>query len=63
MGKKSQRVDEYITEAPEFARPILRKLRRLFHKASPTVEENLKWNSPTFEHKGISRAWLRSRST
>lgn len=40
MGKKSPSVDEYIAEAPDFARPILRKIRRLFHKASPEIEEN-----------------------
>ncbi len=53
MGKKSPEVDAYIRSAPEYARPILKKLRQQMHKAAPDIEEAIKWSSPTFVHKGI----------
>ncbi|HEY4263567.1 MAG TPA: YdeI/OmpD-associated family protein [Schlesneria sp.] len=46
-------VDEYIAEAAEFAQPILKRLRKLFHKASPKIEETIKWRMPHFECGGI----------
>jgi uncharacterized protein YdeI (YjbR/CyaY-like superfamily) len=42
------RVDEYIDNAGEFARPILRKLRALVHAGCPEAEETLKWHLPFF---------------
>ena len=53
MGKKGPRVGEYIAKAEPFARPILKHLRKLMHKADPKVEETLKWRMPTFTHFGI----------
>ena len=53
MGKKDPRVDAYIARSPEFARPILKRLRRVVHAASPKIEETIKWGSPAFVHKGI----------
>ena len=46
-------VDAYIRKAPEFAQPILTKLRELYHKADPRIQETLKWGIPHFEYKGI----------
>ena len=43
---KDPRVDDYIENAPEFAQPILTRLRNAFHKASPKVVESIKWRSP-----------------
>lgn len=45
-------VDAYIDKAQPFARPILKKLRELFHKACPEIEEKIKWGMPAFEYKG-----------
>src|SRR5262249_47315871 len=53
MGKKTPQVDSYIVEAAGFARPILNKVRTLFHKAFPDIEETMKWGFPHFEHRGI----------
>ncbi len=53
MVRKAPGVDAYITRAPEFARPILKKLRLLFHKASPEMQESIKWGVPFFEQNGI----------
>ncbi len=53
MGTKSPRVDAYIEKAAPFAKPILKKLRTLFHKASPDLKESIKWGHVSFEHKGI----------
>jgi uncharacterized protein YdeI (YjbR/CyaY-like superfamily) len=53
MGKKDPRVDDYIVRAAPFARPILKRLRKIVHTGCPAVEETIKWNSPFFERKGI----------
>lgn len=53
MGSKDQRVDAYIADAPDFARPILSHLRRVVHAACPTVEETIKWSFPQFIYKGM----------
>lgn len=53
MPKRDARVDAYIERSQEFAKPILKRLRRLVHKASPHLTETLKWSMPAFEYKGI----------
>lgn len=53
MASKDPRVDAYIAKSPEFARPILKRLRRVVHAGCPDVFETIKWGSPAFEHKGI----------
>jgi uncharacterized protein YdeI (YjbR/CyaY-like superfamily) len=53
MGKRIPEVDAYIDRAQPFARPILKKLRTLFHKACPRLEEKIKWGMPSFEYKGL----------
>ena len=35
MGQKAATTDAYIANAPEYARPILKKIRTLMHKADP----------------------------
>ena len=51
--KPNPAVDAYLREAARFARPILKKLRALFHRACPDIEETMKWSFPHFEHRGI----------
>ena len=53
MPKKDPRVDAYIAKSADFAKPILKHLRKLVHRACPDVEETLKWNMPAFMHKGL----------
>ena len=53
MPTKVPRVDAYITKSAEFARPILKHLRKLGHRACPEVVENLKWGMPHFDYKGM----------
>jgi uncharacterized protein YdeI (YjbR/CyaY-like superfamily) len=53
MSNLDPRIDRYIAEAPEFARPILMHLRQLVHSACPQVEETIKWNMPFFTHQGM----------
>ena len=53
MGKRDARIDAAIANAPEFARPILKRLRELVHKACPNVEETVKWSHPSFQYKGL----------
>jgi hypothetical protein len=49
---KDARVDAYIEKAAPFARPILKKLRKVVHTGCPGVKETIKWGMPAFEHKG-----------
>jgi uncharacterized protein YdeI (YjbR/CyaY-like superfamily) len=53
MGKKDPRVDAYIEKSAEFAKPILKHIRKLVHSACPEVEEAIKWQFPTFNYKGL----------
>ena len=53
MPTKDPRIDAYIANSADFAKPILNHLRKLVHNACPNVEETLKWNMPAFLHKGI----------
>jgi uncharacterized protein YdeI (YjbR/CyaY-like superfamily) len=53
MGKKDPRVDAYIAEAADFAKPILQHLRAVVHAHCPEVEETLKWSMPSFIYQGI----------
>ena len=50
---KDPRVDAYIENAADFARPILGHLRAVVHAACPDVEETIKWGFPHFMHKGV----------
>jgi uncharacterized protein YdeI (YjbR/CyaY-like superfamily) len=47
------RIDAYIAESPEFARPILSHLRQVVHAACPDVEETMKWSRPHFMYNGM----------
>ncbi len=51
-AKTDARIDAYIAQAAEFARPILKHLRQLVHQACPEVEETMKWSHPNFVSGG-----------
>src|SRR5882672_7607606 len=53
MGKRDPRVDTYIAQSADFAKPILTHLRKVVHAGCPDVEETLKWSFPHFMYKGI----------
>jgi uncharacterized protein YdeI (YjbR/CyaY-like superfamily) len=53
MKNANPHVDAYIARSPAYARPILTRIRRLFHQAFPAIEEAMKWNAPHFMHHGI----------
>ena len=53
MGKRDPRVDAYIAKAPDFARPILTRIRKVVNSASPEIEETIKWGAPAFMQNGI----------
>lgn len=52
MGTRDPRVDAYIEKSADFARPILKHLRKIVHTACPEVEETMKWSFPHFDYKG-----------
>jgi uncharacterized protein YdeI (YjbR/CyaY-like superfamily) len=49
---KDPRIDAYIAKAQPFAKPVLKHLRAIVHKAIPGVEETLKWGMPSFLSHG-----------
>jgi uncharacterized protein YdeI (YjbR/CyaY-like superfamily) len=51
--KKDPRVDAYIDKAAPFARPILKRLRKIVHAGCTDVHETIKWGMPHFDHKGL----------
>jgi len=53
MKNTSPRVDAYIARSADYARPVLKKIRSLFHQACPDMQESIKWGFPHFEYKGI----------
>ena len=52
MKNTSPEVDRYIANAAPFAKPILEKLRKAFHKGDPEIVETMKWSVPHFDHDG-----------
>ncbi len=52
MPTKDPRIDLYIYNAADFARPILLHLRELVHAACPDVQETIKWSFASFDYKG-----------
>ncbi|HEX5219633.1 MAG TPA: YdeI/OmpD-associated family protein [Verrucomicrobiae bacterium] len=53
MSNADQRVDAYIADSADYAKPILEHLRKLVHQACPQVEETIKWRFPCFMHQGM----------
>jgi uncharacterized protein YdeI (YjbR/CyaY-like superfamily) len=53
MPKTDKRIDAYIAKAPDYAKPIIAKVREMVHQAAPDCEETLKWGHPTFVRNGI----------
>jgi uncharacterized protein YdeI (YjbR/CyaY-like superfamily) len=51
--KIDPRIDQYVSKAPDFAKPILKYLRATVHAACPEVDETMKWSRPHFEYKGM----------
>lgn len=52
MMVRDPRVDAYIAQSAEYARPILEHLRAVVHEGCPEVEETIKWGAPSFVHAG-----------
>ena len=52
MGKKDTRIDAYIEKSADFAKPILKHLRKVVHAGCPNAEETVKWSMPHFDYKG-----------
>jgi uncharacterized protein YdeI (YjbR/CyaY-like superfamily) len=52
MPTTDPRVDAYIDNSKDFAKPILNHIRKLVHEAFPAIEETMKWSFPHFVYKG-----------
>lgn len=53
MATKDPRIDAYIAKSADFAKPILKHLRKVVHAGCPEVEETMKWSMPHFDYKGM----------
>jgi len=53
MGHKDPRVDAYIARSADFAKPILKHLRKIVQAGCPEAEETIKWQFPHFDYKGM----------
>ena len=45
-------IEEYIRNAAAPTQSILVHLRELIKQAEPKLQENIKWNAPSFEYNG-----------
>jgi len=52
MGTRDPRIDAYIAQSADFAKPILTYVRETIHAACPGVEESIKWSMPAFVYHG-----------
>lgn len=50
--KRDPRIDAYIAKSAPFAQPMMERIRAAIHRASPDIEETLKWSSPSFIYNG-----------
>jgi uncharacterized protein YdeI (YjbR/CyaY-like superfamily) len=53
VATKDPRIDAYIAKSADFAKPILKHLRKVVHAGCPQVEETIKWSMPHFDYKGV----------
>jgi len=53
MATKDPRIDAYIAKSADFAKPILKHLRKVVHAGCPDVAETMKWSMPHFDYKGV----------
>ena len=53
MGKKDPAVTAYVANAADFAKPILKHVRKVVHDTCPDVSEEIKWSFPNFLYKGM----------
>lgn len=53
MARKDPRIDAYIAKSADFAKPILKHLRKAVHAGCANVEETMKWSMPHFDYKGV----------
>jgi len=58
--KEDNEVDKYINESPDFAKPILKSLRNIIKKASPNVQETIKWNHPFYGLKELGLSFSKA---
>jgi hypothetical protein len=49
---RDPKVSRYIRDRAPFARPILIHLRGVIHRASPDIDEGIKWGMPSFLYQG-----------
>ena len=53
MGTRDERIDAYVAKQADFARPILERVRKAYHRAHPDIVETMKWSMPHFELDGL----------
>ena len=53
MANKDPRIDAYIAKSADFAKPILKHLRKIVHAGCPQVQETTKWSMPHYDYKGM----------
>ena len=51
MANFDKRIDDYVANARDFAKPVLEYIRSAVHEACPDVRETIKWGMPHFEYR------------
>ncbi|MDP2237774.1 MAG: DUF1801 domain-containing protein [Bacteroidales bacterium] len=58
----NEQVTEYIDQAPDDQKEIMRAVRKILHAAVANVQEEYKWSRPVFK-KGKDFAYLKTAKT
>ncbi len=58
----NEQVTEYIDQAPDDQKEIMRAVRKILHAAVENVQEEYKWSRPVFK-KGKDFAYLKTAKT
>jgi hypothetical protein len=51
--KPSERIDQHITDLPDWRGQMIARLRKLILEADPGITEEWKWETPVWSHKGL----------
>ena len=61
MVTQYRTVEEYLGAQPDDRRALVNELRAMVAEASPTAQEHVKWNSPSYVLDGVDQATINAQ--
>ncbi len=53
--KKYSTVDDFLADQPQQKLEQIQAIRQIITDIDPSLQENIKWNAPTYVHDGVDR--------